>query len=79
MDLHRIFEPRYFVAKFNNMTSDKLKSIAQQLLDLAKTIDEKPIGGTAEHTQLYDVICVVGATKYRLELLLEMLNFANGK
>jgi hypothetical protein len=57
------------------MTSERLKSIAEQLLSIANTIDEKKIGQGETNISLDDVICSIGATKSRIEILLEHLNF----
>lgn len=54
-------------------TSEKLKSIADGLLALAKTIDEKGAGTLPDNIQHYDVICAIGASKARLEILLDKL------
>ena len=54
-------------------TSEKLRSIADGLLALAKTIDEKGMGALPDNIQPYDVICSIGASKARLDILLDKL------
>lgn len=61
------------------MISERLKSIADQLLSIVNTIDEKKIGQVETNISLDDVICSIGATKSRIEILLEHLNFAAEK
>ncbi len=61
------------------MTSERLKSIAEQLVSIANAIDEKKIGTGETNISLDDIICSIGVTKSRIEILLEHLNFAAGK
>ena len=61
------------------MTSERLKSMAEQHVSIANAIDEKKIGTGETNISLDDIICSIGVTKSRIEILLEHLNFAAGK